>query len=226
MGFIFDMGGTLNKKLLMLVVVFAFCLIAVLILMYINNFGVIRSDLQADWGTFGDYFGGILNPVFGLCAFLGVLWSLDIQIKQLKQISLDKQGEELLVVIKDIDARIGELMNVEVGKTSGESLFIHHMVAECDRGAGVLGSSDAYTMFVDIARQSGSILEAPARELKNKIITLHRFLLLYPQGQKGGNAPVVEYYIDKISGLVKMLDEVGGVPSEVSDFFVNSRSRR
>lgn len=226
MGFIFDMGGTLNKKLLMLVVVFAFCLIAVLIFMYINNFGVIRSDLQADWGAFGDYFGGILNPVFGLCAFLGVLWSLDIQIKQLKQISLDKQGEELLVVIKDIDARIGELMNVEVGKTSGESLFIHHMVAECDRGAGVLGSSDAYTMFVDIARQSGSILEAPARELKNKIITLHRFLLLYPQGQKGGNAPVVEYYIDKISGLVKMLDEVGGVPSEVSDFFVNSRSRR
>lgn len=225
MGFIFDMGGTLNKKLLMLVIAFAFCLIAALIFMYINNFGVIRSDSQADWGTFGDYFGGILNPVFGLCAFLGVLWSLDIQIKQLKQISLDKQGEELLVVIKDIDARIGELMNVEVGQTSGEPLFIHHMVAECERGAGVLGGSDAYTSFVYIAKQSGSILEAPARELKNKVVTLHRFLLLYPQGQKGGNAPVVEYYIDKISGVVKMLGEVGGVPSDVSDFFVNPRSR-
>ena len=51
------MGGALNKKLLMLVVAFALCLITALILMYINNFGVVRSDSQADWGTFGDYFG-------------------------------------------------------------------------------------------------------------------------------------------------------------------------
>jgi len=115
----------MNRKFMYVVVGIAVIFIVVVIVMYISTFGTSRSFEHAAWGTFGDYFGGILNPVFALCAFLGVLWSLDMQTKQLKQLSTDKQGAEILVVVKDIDTRIGELLGTPVGGVESERLFLH-----------------------------------------------------------------------------------------------------
>lgn len=209
----------MSRKFLLVVVGTALSFIIAIVAVYISTFGISRSLDQSIWGAFGDYFGGILNPVFALCAFLGVLWSLDVQIKQLKQISVDKQGEEILVVIKDIDARIGELLGTLVSAVGQEKIFIHHMVAESERGAGVLDSSDAYIQFIKTARQPGSMLEAPTRELRNQVIAMHSFLLQYPQSQNGHYAPIVEYYIRKTSRVVQMLSEVGELPQTVCSFF-------
>lgn len=209
----------MSQKFLLLIVVIAISLIITIVAIYISTFGVIRSFDQSIWGAFGDYFGGILNPVFALCAFLGVLWSLDVQIKQLKQISVDKQGEEILLVVKDIDARIVELLGTKVGTVDKEKVFIHHMVAESERGVGVLGSSDAYTQFITAVRQPGSMLEAPTRELRDQVVTMHSFLVRYPQSQNGHFAPIVEYYIRKTSRVVQMLSEVGELPQAVCSLF-------
>lgn len=198
--------------------------ISIVVAVYVNMFGVNRSADQAIWGAFGDYFGGILNPIFALFAFLGVLWSLDLQMKQVKQLSIDKQGEEVLLVVKDIDSRIKELMEMAVGgvKSSGlqvQQLHIHHMVAEAERGAGVLGSADAYSQFIYIARQSGSVVEATVRELRNQIVALHSFLIRYPHSSEGKYAPIIEHYTAKASRIVLMLRDVGGLPEAVDHYF-------
>lgn len=209
----------MNRKFLLAAVGTALSFIIAVVAAYIGTFGTSRSLDQSVWGTFGDYFGGILNPVFALCAFVGVLWSLDMQIKQLKQLSIDKQGEEILVVVKDIDTRIGELLGTPVGAVGQEKLFISHMVSESERGASVLGSSDAYTQFIMTAKLPGSILEAPTRELRNQVITMHSFLIRYPQNSNGHYAPIVEYYIRKTNRVVSMLNEVGELPKTVFGFF-------
>lgn len=213
----------MNRKFMLAVVGLAVVLVIAVVTVYISTFGTTRSFEHSVWGSFGDYFGGILNPVFALCAFLGVLWSLDMQVKQLKQLSVDKQGEEILVVVKDIDARIGELLETLVGGVGSEKLFIHHMVSESERGAGVLGSSDAYTQFIFIAREPGSMLEASTRELRNQVITMHSFLVRYPQSQNGHYAPIVEYYIHKTRRVVPMLNEVGALPTAVLRFFTTQQ---
>lgn len=212
-------GIRMNSRAFMTVIGIALSFITIVIAVYLDMFGVTRASDQATWGAFGDYFGGILNPIFALFAFLGVLWSLDLQMKQVKQLSIDKQGEEVLLVVKDIDSRIKELMEIVVGGVDASSLQIHHMVAEAERGAGVLGSSDAYSQFIYIARQSGSLVEATVRELRNQIIALHSFLIRYPHSREGNYAPIIEHYTAKASRIVLMLREVGDLPEAVDNYF-------
>jgi hypothetical protein len=214
-----------KSKLLFLIFCFAFSFVVAVIAVYIFMFGVERSSDQAVWGAFGDYFGGILNPVFAFFAFLGVLWSLDMQSKQIRQLSRDRHAEEILLVIKDIDSRIRELMEVAVGGVDASELRIHHMIAEAERGAPVLANSDAYAQFVLIARQSGSLVEATVRELRSQVISLHSFLIRYPHNEEGGYAPIIEHYTQKVSGVVLMLREIKALPDAVERYFTSPGDR-
>lgn len=53
---------------------------------YVTFDGVIfpSDNTRADWGTFGDYFGGVLNPIFGFASFLALLVTIIYQAKELK----------------------------------------------------------------------------------------------------------------------------------------------
>lgn len=46
------------------------------------------SPLNADWGTFGDFLGGTLNPIFSLLAFLALLYTIKLQSNELRNSSL------------------------------------------------------------------------------------------------------------------------------------------
>ena len=216
----------MNKKFIASIACIAVACMILVVALYINTFGTNRSLEHATWGMFGDYFGGILNPVFALGAFLGVLWSLDMQTKQLKQLSLDKQGGEILVVVKDIDTRIGELLMTSVGLIGQDDLFIHHMVSESERGASSLKNSDSYIKFVSTAKQSGTLIEASIRELRNQIIHMQNFLARYPQVSSDSYAPIVEYYINKTRRIIPMLHEIERLPNSVFDFFMTERARK
>ncbi|WP_336931163.1 putative phage abortive infection protein [Acinetobacter tandoii] len=43
------------------------------------------------WGTFGDFIGGILNPIFALFAFYWLTYSVRLQIKELKDTRIELQ---------------------------------------------------------------------------------------------------------------------------------------
>ncbi|MEG0861854.1 MAG: hypothetical protein RSG79_19850 [Pseudomonas sp.] len=52
------------------------------VLFYLSAFGMQRSADQAVWGQFGDYFGGILNPILSFCAFVGLMLTLKFQYSE------------------------------------------------------------------------------------------------------------------------------------------------
>lgn len=56
-----------------------------IISLYFENFSGELSPKNDDWGTFGDYVGGVLNPVFGLLSFSALLVTISIQSKELKE---------------------------------------------------------------------------------------------------------------------------------------------
>lgn len=41
------------------------------------------SKTSQDWATFGGYVGGVLSPFFSLLAFVALLWTINIQMRQL-----------------------------------------------------------------------------------------------------------------------------------------------
>lgn len=57
------------------------------LLAYFMKFGPELSDKQGTWGEFGDFFGGLINPVVGLVTVFLVLVSISIQRREL-QLSL------------------------------------------------------------------------------------------------------------------------------------------
>ncbi|MBA6291060.1 putative phage abortive infection protein [Colwellia sp. MB3u-70] len=54
------------------------------ITMYLNNFGGVLSQDHSRWAEFGDFLGGVLNPVFGFLGLLALLLTISLQAKELK----------------------------------------------------------------------------------------------------------------------------------------------
>ncbi|AYF87517.1 hypothetical protein D6Z43_10295 [Pseudomonas sp. DY-1] len=209
----------MSRRFVWVVAVLALSFVAVLIFTYISTFGVHRSLDQGVWGAFGDYFGGILNPIFALFAFLGVLSSLDLQTRQIKQLARDKHADEILQVIKDIDARLTKLQETYVGHTSGIELHITHMVAESERVAKGGAASSTYKSFVQISNEPGAVLEAAVREMAMQIDTMCRFMQSYPRSEENSYAPMIDYYATKASRLTPMLKDIGILSDSASKFF-------
>ncbi|MEJ1358335.1 MAG: hypothetical protein RPU51_09205 [Candidatus Sedimenticola sp. (ex Thyasira tokunagai)] len=45
--------------------------------LYYHHFGHMEiSKVPANWGPFGDFIGGVLNPIIGLFALVGLLWTI------------------------------------------------------------------------------------------------------------------------------------------------------
>lgn len=60
-----------TKLIIALTTLFAIIAIAAPIYFYVKDFHALqRSTDPADWGTFGDYFGGILNPIISLLTLI------------------------------------------------------------------------------------------------------------------------------------------------------------
>ncbi len=68
--------------------------IGIAILIFIIVFGVyiikfgkweLAKD-KGDWGTFGDYVGGLLNPTIAALALFWLITSVKLQIKELKKL--------------------------------------------------------------------------------------------------------------------------------------------
>ncbi|MBD9354813.1 putative phage abortive infection protein [Methylomonas albis] len=71
----------LKKDVLSIVVVVVLSIFV--IAQYVINFGTELSANNADWGTFGDYIGGTLNPVIAGFAFYWIIQSYRLQKDEL-----------------------------------------------------------------------------------------------------------------------------------------------
>lgn len=51
---------------------------------YFDEFAWPLPKQRADWGQFGDYLGGVLNPLFSFLALIALLLTIRLQVKELK----------------------------------------------------------------------------------------------------------------------------------------------
>ncbi|MDO7384554.1 putative phage abortive infection protein [Acinetobacter baumannii] len=62
-----------------------FLIIIAVIFFYLIMKDIDVEDAAQHWGPVGDFFGGILNPIFALFAFYWLTYSVRLQIKELKE---------------------------------------------------------------------------------------------------------------------------------------------
>lgn len=228
----------MNKTVILTAAAVAFALIAAVVIAYVLMFGTTPVPAHDKWGQFGDFFAGLLNPLFAMLAFLALLWSITLQAhefrvaskhlsdqtaaakEQLRLLQDDRIREELLHVVKEVDSRLKQALEINVSAPgSYPQVTITLMVAEAQRLARHGGESPAYVQFLQQAQTAGSIVEAAVREVIYLVGKMREFLERYSQFARGSHSPVILYYADKVYQLVDMLEGVGGIPPDTRQFF-------
>lgn len=69
----------------------AFLFIVLVLVLYFYLGDKKLPESAQSWGTFGDFIGGILNPIFALFAFYWLTYSVRLQIKELKDTRIELQ---------------------------------------------------------------------------------------------------------------------------------------
>lgn len=234
----------MNRRILVVALVVALLLIAAVVFPYVYQFGPERSVNPENWGQFGDYFAGLLNPIFSLLAFGALMYSLMLQQKEsLKnqerfdaQYSIardefegfikEKLASELLVVIRDIDARLDSVRNSKVSPPQAEhTLTVALMVAEGNRVRNPLGQSDSYTNFITVAQENGTLVEAIVSEMASLVFEMRDVLAQFSDYQGTAQAPLIVYYANKTYPLITVLEDVGAVDHTTREFFATVSDR-
>lgn len=200
---------------------------------FVWHFGLTPSSKHEDWGTFGDYFGGVLNPLFALFGFVGIMRSLHLQQEQIASVQRDKIAEEVLEAVKDIDLRINIALGSHVGvvrarsiNTADTELFVSHMVAEGLRGAKKCGDSSSYAEFIKTCRQTGSVVGVAVAEVQSLVTQLADIVRHHPSHSKDEYSPVLFYYVNKAARLIPMLEDIGGISNDTMAFYKDVRWTR
>jgi len=228
----------MNTRILKLAALLATAMIALVVVAYVLHFGGNWADSHEKWGQFGDYFGGTLNPLFAMLAFLALLWSIALQASEFNQATehlaeqtrlareeaqstrKDKISLELLEVIKDIDARIAAIMATDISKPgSAPIVTIAHMASEAERLSNTTESSNAYDQFLEQAGIGGSLIESSTRELLHLVEKMREFITEYSSARQGSYAPIIVYYADKIFHLLHLVHDLGGAQGDTFQFF-------
>lgn len=87
------------------IIAIAILLIVGILSNYFSNFPAVRSTDQAVWGQFGDYFGGVLNPLLSFFALIGLMVTLRAQYAESKR--SEKRHEEMT-----FDTRLFQLLTL------------------------------------------------------------------------------------------------------------------
>lgn len=80
------------------ILIIAVCLFIGLIIAYFSFIISQEDTVKSNWGTFGDFIGGTLNPIFALFSLFAIIYTIKIQTKE-----LELSREELEATRKELE---------------------------------------------------------------------------------------------------------------------------
>lgn len=86
----------MTKKYLLAVIVIFIILELFPVVLYFYQFNGKLSNIQSDWGAFGEYFAGTFGTVISLLALIGLIYSIEITKRQFKSQSEESTFFNLL----------------------------------------------------------------------------------------------------------------------------------
>lgn len=185
---------------------------------YISNRSLSGSPEQ--WGQFGDFFGGTLNPVYALLAFIGVLITIHLQSKQLELAEKRALIEEVQRLVFNVSIQIDSLLRQSLKVTPTEFADKPHPFTVSSLisaiGTAVLNK---HPNSEEIKQKSLHCIELEIGhlviELQQLVLTIEKYKLI------GGSEIIVNFYKERYEVCVCWLHVLGHANSSqrVMDFF-------
>lgn len=185
---------------------------------HINNRSLSGSPEQ--WGQFGDFFGGTLNPIYALLAFVGVLITIHLQSKQLELAEKRALIEEVQRLIFNVSMEIDSLLKKSLKVTPTEFADRPHPFTVSTLisaiGTAVLNK---HTNSEEIKQKSLHCIDLEIGdlviELQQLVLTIEKYKLI------GGSEIIVDFYKERYKAYVCWLHVLGHANSSqrVMEFF-------
>ncbi len=223
----------MNNRVVLVALMIALLLVGAVVVAYLVTFGMHPLEDRGAWGQFGDYFAGLLNPLFSLLAFLALLYSIAFQRaearetaerfasqhaiakRELDAYAIERITSELLVVVRDIDDRLKHILSCPVGEPGTHpQITVAMMISEAERLRRHGGTSQSYSKFVALARQHGTVVESLVRDMTNLIEQLRQILTTFSKVRGTSQAPLIVYYANKAYEMLSLLEDVGTLPPD------------
>ena len=190
---------------------------------YAIYFGYIKgytlSESTEKWGQFGDYFGGTLNPIYALLAFVGVLVTIYLQTEQLKVAEKRALIEEIQRLIFSVSTEIDSLLKQQPKITPAEFAGRNHPFTIFSLISATATSYLKNDPNAEIVKQK--TIPCIELEVSSIIIELHQLTMTLEKYKTiGGDEIVVDFYKKRYEVIVCWFDVLGLVSSQsVIEFF-------
>lgn len=103
---------------------------------YFYNFHGVLSTVKSDWGTFGDFMGGTLNPLFAFLSLIAIIYTISIQTQELEysreELKATKEELEKSRIAQEEQSDSFKMQNISIKQQNFENTFFklleHHNV--------------------------------------------------------------------------------------------------
>lgn len=205
--------------------------------MYAYKFGSWPITLSSDaavWGQYGDYIGGLLNPIFSSLAFSGLVVTIVLQARQIDEIKHNAELEEIQRVQSTVAARIDQLLTspvlVDTRKYQNLALFVDNpqTVFQLISSIGTMALSEPDEnstewwrwLWDDVSQNElRSLLDAQTVPLRLEFEALSFMLLRYEASD--GSKEVAAFYRYRYAAILTWLDALKLLTThkQVQEFF-------
>ncbi|ACM21472.1 hypothetical protein Geob_3129 [Geotalea daltonii FRC-32] len=214
----------IDDKLIRNLVLLALVPLALCALAYFIRFGWIMkypiSPNQSDWGTFGDFIGGVLNPIYAFLAFIGVIYTVLLQKRQLTDMKTQQKLEELQQLIFGIAETIDKVLFEQKHKYKSNDFNVFTLLRSI--------SDDSIRIELNPSHPISCIYD----DIRTSVIELISFDLTYVSEQLShliwclenyeknqGSKEIKDFYIGKYRNVVFMMKQVRHLHLEEVEVF-------
>ena len=172
--------------------------VAVLIIYYLNFRGLPISKNNQDWAYFGDYFSGVLSPIFALLAFLALIYSTYIQERERLTSSTESH---YLQTIQQLDQTLENLLLTppSIAHHNSYPTYKHIFIAHSPHKDHILAWPDCLYGVIECFNISGTKEFAHFNEMHWVYTNLYRLIQAPPTGLK--DSLTIHFYKEKTQRL-------------------------
>ena len=207
-------------------------ILAVAFIWYFMYFNGEISQKQEIWGVFGDYIGGILNPVFSFLALVALLLTIVLQSKELeetrkelkrtadantaqvKYFSSQQKREDIYKLIIKLSERINNNYNKNHLQDGGS---IHRAL----RGPHDVNKNKHLMQLYNEAQDTNTVTYRIIKHVEGDLLRLQSLLEEYENisVSSAGPTPFPAFYRSEYCEMVEVFHQLGLLKGELYNYF-------
>jgi len=214
------------------------CLVGVFVF-YLLSFNDGLSNDHSKWGTFGDFFGGTLNPLFSFFALIALLLTIILQSRQVEisRKELELTRDELSKTAKAAQAqaqhfenetkrtdlyRIIEKLATRINKNYNENrLENNRSIHKIMRGSTDINKNDDLKFVYERYQKTASLTHQVIKWVEEDLLRLSQYIQEYEKigNHENTKNPFPEFYRTEFNSFVKVFHQYSMLSEDIYNFY-------